>query len=179
MKTKKEIEEFVNERLESLRKDLLEFIFKAVDSNVAADDKAVVKTETKNDNPHILDTKEYIDFEYPSELYDRQAKKESFVIRFTKSNKCLSAYYNNKLIFDGNKEIFHRYYMGRQIVKKYDVVKSKRKEKDIQFNGSTYFVAQTIFMKIPFETSLNESKVKNFITDVIKPYLIKNVFFKD
>lgn len=172
MKTKREIEEFVNERLDALRKDLLEFIFEGYDDDI-------LKTETNNDNPHILDTKSYINFEYPFELRDKHSKKESFVIRFTKSNKCLSAYYNNKLIFDGNKEVFSRYFMGKPKEKRYDVIKSKRKERDIQFNGSTYFVAQTIFMKIPIESSLNESKVKNFITDVIKPYLIENVFFKD
>ena len=175
MKTKREIEEFVNERLDALRKDLLEFIFDGYN------DKNDTVVETNNDDPcpYISDTKSYINFEYPFELYDKHNKKESFIIRFTKSNKCLSAYYNNKLIFDGNKERFCRYFMGKQIEKRYDVVKSKRKEKDIQFNGSTYFIAQTIFMKTPLDTSLNESKVKNFITDVIKPYLIENVFFKD
>lgn len=170
MKTKREIEEFVNERLDALRKDLLEFIFDGYE-------ETTVKTEINDDdNPHIINTKSYIDFIYPFESYGNE---ESFKIRFTKSNKCLSAYYKDKLIFDGSKEIFYRYFMGRQIEKRYDVVKSKRKEKDIQFNGSTYFVAQTIFMKIPIDTLLNESRIKNFITDVIKPYLIENVFFKD
>ena len=69
--------------------------------------------------------------------------------------------------------------MGKQIQKRYDVIKNKRKDRDIQFNGSAYFLARTIFEKISFKTSLNESKVKNFIIDVIKPYLIENVFFKD
>lgn len=171
MKTKKEIEEFVNERLENLRKDLLEFIFDGYDDNVIKD--------VSNDNPNISNKKDYIDFTYPSEIYDIDGKKEKFIIRFTKSNNCISAYYNDTLIFDGNKESFNRYFMGRQIKKKYDVIKSNRKEKDIQFNGSAYFLARTIFKEIPFKTSLNESKVKNFIIDIIKPYLIKNVFFKD
>ena len=171
MKTKKEIEEFVNERLENLRKDLLEFIFDGYDDNVTK--------EVSNDNPIYSDKKDYIDFTYPYEIYDLNGKKEKLIIRFTKSNNCISAYYNDKLIFDGNKEGFYRYYMGRQIQKKYDVIKNKRKEKDIQFNGSAYFLARTIFAQLHFTTSLNESKVKNFITDVIKPYLIKNVFFKD
>ena len=171
MKTKKEIEEFVNERLENLRKDLLEFIFDGYDDNIVK--------EVSNDSSYISDKKDYIDFTYPSEIYDIDGKKEKFVIRFTKSNNCISAYYNDKLIFDGNKESFNRYFMGRQIQKKYDVIKSNRKEKDIQFNGSAYFLARTIFEKISFKTSLNESKVKTFITDVVKPYLIENVFFKD
>lgn len=171
MKTKKEIEEFVNERLENLRKDLLEFIFDGYDDNIVKD--------VSNDNPYVLNKKDYIDFTYPSEIYDLDGKKEKFIIRFTKSNNCISTYYNDKLIFDGNKETFNRYYMGKQIQKKYDVIKSNRKEKDIQFNGSAYFLARTIFEKISFKTSLNESKVKNFIIDVIKPYLIENVFFKD
>lgn len=170
MKTKKEIEEFVNERLENLRKDLLEFIFDGYDENMTK--------EVSNDNPNISNEKDYIDFTYPSEIYDLDGKKEKFVIRFTKSNNCISAYYNDKLIFDGNKESFYRYYMGRQIQKKYDVIKNKRKEKDIQFNGSAYFLARTIFKEISFKTSFNESKVKNFIIDVIKPYLIENVFFR-
>lgn len=171
MKTKKEIEEFVNERLENLRKDLLEFIFDGYDDNIVKD--------VSNDDSHILNKKDYIDFTYPSDIYDLDGKKEKFIIRFTKSNNCISAYHNDKLIFDGNKEEFNRYYMGRQIKKKYDIIKSNRKEKDIQFNGSAYFLARTIFKEIPFKTSLNESKVKNFIIDIIKPYLIKNVFFKD
>jgi len=171
MKTKKEIEEFVNERLENLRKDLLEFIFDGYGDNVTK--------EVSNDSSYISDKKDYIDFTYPSEIYDIDGKKEKFIIRFTKSNNCISAYYNDKLIFDGNKESFNRYFMGRQIQKKYDVIKSNRKEKDIQFNGSAYFLARTIFEKISFKTSLNESKVKTFITDVVKPYLIENVFFKD
>lgn len=171
MKTKKEIEEFVNERLENLRKDLLEFIFDGYDDNVIKD--------VSNDNPNISNKKDCIDFTYPSEIYDIDGKKEKFIIRFTKSNNCISAYYNDTLIFDGNKESFNRYFMGRQIKKKYDVIKSNRKEKDIQFNGSAYFLARTIFKAIPFKTTLNESKVKNFIIDIIKPYLIENVFFKD
>ena len=171
MKTKKEIEEFVNERLENLRKDLLEFIFDGYDDNIVKD--------VSNDSSYISDKKDYIDFTYPSKLYDIDGKKEKFIIRFTKSNNCISTYYNDKLIFDGNKESFYRWYMGKQIQKKYDVIKSNRKEKDIQFNGSAYFLARTIFEKISFKTSLNESKVKNFILDVIKPYLIENVFFKD
>lgn len=171
MKTKKEIEEFVNERLENLRKDLLEFIFDGYDDNVIKD--------VSNDNPNISNEKDYIDFTYPSEIYDIDGKKEKFTIRFTKNNNCISSYYNDKLIFDGNKESFNRYFMGRQIKKKYDVIKSNRKEKDIQFNGSAYFLARTIFKAIPFKTTLNESKVKNFIIDIIKPYLIENVFFKD
>lgn len=175
MKTKKEIEEFVNERLENLRKDLLEFIFDGHDDNK----DTVTKDVVSNVVPDILNKKDYIDFTYPSEIYDIDGKKEKFIIRFTKSNNCISAYYNDILIFDGNKESFNRYFMGRQIKKKYDVIKSNRKEKDIQFNGSAYFLARTIFKEIPFKTSLNESKVKNFIIDIIKPYLIKNVFFKD
>lgn len=171
MKTKKEIEEFVNERLENLRKDLLEFIFDGYDDNIVKD--------VSNDNPHISNEKDYIDFTYPSKLYDIDGKREKFIIRFTKSNNCISTYYNDKLIFDGNKETFNRHYMGKQIQKRYDVIKSNKKEKDIQFNGSAYFLARTIFEKISFKTSLNESKVKNFIIDVIKPYLIENVFFKD
>lgn len=171
MKTKKEIEEFVNERLENLRKDLLEFIFDGYDDNIVKD--------VSNDSSYISDKKDYIDFTYPSEIYDLDGKKEKFIIRFTKSNNCISTYYNDKLIFDGNKEIFYRWYMGKQIQKRYDVIKNKRKNRDIQFNGSAYFLARTIFEKISFKTSLNESKVKNFIIDVIKPYLIENVFFKD
>lgn len=169
MKTKKEIEEFVNERLENLRKDLLEFIFDGYDDNIVKD--------VSNDSSYISDKKDYIDFTYPSEIYDIDGKKEKFIIRFTKSNNCISTYYNDELIFDGNKETFNRHYMGKQIQKKYDVIKSNKKEKDIQFNGSAYFLARTIFKEIPFKTSLNESKVKNFIIDVIKPYLIENVFF--
>ena len=175
MKTKKEIEEFVNERLENLRKDLLYFILDGYDDNK----DNVTKDVVSNDNPNISNGKDYIDFTYPSEIYDIDGKTEKFVIRFTKSNNCISAYHNDKLIFDGNKESFNRYFMGRQIKKKYDVIKSNRKEKDIQFNGSAYFLARTIFKAIPFKTTLNESKVKNFIIDIIKPYLIKNVFFKD
>lgn len=171
MKTKKEIEEFVNERLENLRKDLLEFIFDGYDDNIVKD--------VSNDNSYVLNKKDYIDFTYPSKLYDIDGKREKFIIRFTKSNNCIYAYYNDKLIFDGNKEIFYRWYMGKQIQKRYDVIKNKRKDRDIQFNGSAYFLARTIFEKISFKTSLNESKVKNFIIDVIKPYLIENVFFKD
>ena len=169
MKTKKEIEEFVNERLDSLRKDLLEFIFDGYDDNNTVKEL------------NVLDKKEYIDFTYPSEIYDINGKREKFVIRFTKSNKCISAYYNDELIFDGNKEYFIRCYMGKEIKKKYDVIKSKRKRKDrdIQFNGSAYFLTLTIFTKLPFTTILNESKIKTFITDVVKPYLIENVFFKD
>ena len=170
MKTKKEIEEFVNERLENLRKDLLEFIFDGYD-------ESVIK-ENSNDNSYILNKKDYIDFTYPHEIYDLDGKKEKFIIRFTKSNNCISTYYNDKLIFDGNKETFNRHYMGKQIQKKYDVIKSNRKDRDIQFNGSAYFLAQTIFKEISFKSSLNESKIKTFITDVIKPYLIENVFLK-
>lgn len=177
MKTKKEIEEFVNERLENLRKDLLEFILDGYDNN---NDKGnATKDVISNDNTYVSDKKDYIDFTYPSEIYDIDGKKEKFIIRFTKNNNCISSYYNGKLIFDGNKESFNRYFMGRQIKKKYDVIKSNRKEKDIQFNGSAYFLARTIFKAIPFKTTLNESKVKNFIIDIIKPYLIENVFFKD
>lgn len=175
MKTKKEIEEFVNERLENLRKDLLYFILDGYDDNK----DNVTKEISNEDNSCISDKKEYIDFTYPSEIYDIDGKKEKFIIRFTKNNNCISSYYNDKLIFDGNKESFNRYFMGRQIKKKYDVIKSNRKERDIQFNGSAYFLARTIFKAIPFKTSLNESKVKNFIIDIIKPYLIENVFFKD
>lgn len=171
MKTKKEIEEFVNERLENLRKDLLEFIFDGYDDNIVKN--------VFNDNSHILNKKDYIDFTYPSEIYDIDGKREKFIIRFTKSNNCISAYYNDELVFNGNKETFNRQYMGKQIQKRYDVIKNKRKDRDIQFNGSAYFLARTIFEKISFKTSLNESKVKNFIIDVIKPYLIENVFFKD
>lgn len=175
MKTKKEIEEFVNERLENLRKDLLYFILDGYDDNK----DNVTKDVISNDNTYVSDKKDCIDFTYPSEIYDIDGKKEKFIIRFTKSNNCISAYYNDTLIFDGNKESFNRYFMGRQIKKKYDVIKSNRKEKDIQFNGSAYFLARTIFKAIPFKTTLNESKVKNFIIDIIKPYLIENVFFKD
>ena len=166
MKSKKEIEIFLNEKFSELRKELIEFIFQ---------DDGIKKANTViYENPYISDTNMCIDFRYPFET-----DEEKFTIRYTKGNRCISAYYNYELIFDGNKSTFSRHYMGREISKKFDVCKVKGKEKDIRFNGSTYFLSKRIVEELPAGTTLNESKIKNFLVDTVKPYLINKVFFKD
>lgn len=166
MKSKKEIEIFLNEKFNGLRKELIDFIFQE-------DDDIVEKSKNITAMKNISDTDKYIDFRYPFET-----DEEKFTIRFSKGNRCISAYYNYELIFDGNISTFNRYYMGREIIKKYDVSKVKGKEKDIRFNGSTYFLSKKIAEEIPEKSTINATKISNFLTDVVKPYLINNVFFK-
>ncbi len=164
MKSKREIEIFLNEKFNGLSKELIEFIFQ--------DDDTKKSNTVINSNPYISDTDNYVDFRYPFET-----DEEKFTIRFTKGNRCISAYYNYELIFDGNTYPFCRWYMGKQTRRKLDVCKSK--EKDIKFTGSIYFLAKIIFKELPSETVLNESKIKDFIVNTVKPYLIENVFYKD
>ena len=167
MKSKREIENFLNEKYNELRKELIDFIFQEEDDTVENPKEIIV---TKN----ISDTDKFIDFRYPFET-----DEEKFTIRFSKGNSCISAYYNYELIFDGNISTFNRHYMGREISKKYDVCKAKGKEKDIRFNGSTYLLSKRIAEKIPAKSAMTATKINNFLTDTVKPYLINNVFFKD
>lgn len=165
MKSKEEIEIFLNEKINGLRKELIEFIFQEDDDNI------VEKSENITAMKNISDTDKFIDFRYPFET-----DEEKFTIRFSKGNRCISAYYNYELIFDGNISTYNRYYMGREISKKYDV--SKSKGKDIRFNGSICFLSKKIAEKIPAKSAINATKINNFLTDTVKPYLIENVFFK-
>lgn len=166
MKSKKEIEIFLNEKFNELRKELIEFIFQEDE-----DDGIVEKSKNITAMKNISDTDKYIDFRYPFETGE-----EKFTIRFSKGNRCISAYYNYELIFDGNISTHNRYYMGREISKKYDVCKTKGK--DIRFNGSICFLSKKIAEKIPAKSVVTVSKINDFLRDTIKPYLIENVFFK-
>ena len=173
MKSKKEIEIFLNEKFNELRKELIDFIFQEDDTEKSNENDIIKKSNIfLSINPSILESNTYVDFEYPF-----VTKEETFGIRFSKENRCISAYYNNELIFDGNVSTYKRYYKGRGISKKFNVCEVKGK--DIKFNGSVYFLAKRIFDKIPGGTTLNESKINNFIIDTVKPYLKNNVFFKD
>lgn len=179
MKTKKEISDFLDEKMKQLKIELTEFIESDLREIVEEEERRRIQ---KVDDV-VIDEKDYIDFIYPCDVVFCKKiipKSEKLVLRYIKDTETIVVFYKDEEILDTGKLILSEVsYRKRKHRFEIDYSKTKR---DIVFTGGgVYGLARIICVEINRvnkRTYLKHRYVATFIKDHVRLYLRDNVYFK-
>lgn len=179
MKTKKEISDFLDEKMKQLKMELTEFIESDLREIIEEEERRHIQ---KIDDV-VIEEKDYIDFIYPCDVVFCKKiipKNEKLVLRYMKATETIVVFYKDEEILDTGKLIVSKD-IHRKIKHRFEIDYSKTRRDIVFSGGGLYGLARLISLEINRvnkRTYFKHRYIATFIKDHVRLYLRDNVYFK-